>query len=227
MDSPKHAITIVVLALVPFVFIYQSDGASYPSGSHGDSAEIALASSQKVHVSVYYDSLSLPCATFNVKNLQDIFYKDLINIVNLHLVPWASAHVIKTNNSIICQKGPDECMLNTLEACAINIWNVDKSYALINCFEFLAIEGRHQNWKGCFIELGLPIQPILNCYNSGNATELAQKYINEIALLDPPPTILPWVVVNNQPIREEYENLISYVCKAYRGTAAPAACNVR
>ncbi|KAK7287223.1 hypothetical protein RIF29_00363 [Crotalaria pallida] len=230
MVSQKRACIIVLALLFPFIFFHQCDGASHPSDSHADSRSADFTSNdpnEKVNVSVYYESLCTPCAKFIIKYLQEIFYQDIISIVNLHLVPWAGSHVNDANNSIICQNGPDECKLNSVEACAINIFNVDKYYYLINCIEYLAIEGRQKNWKSCISQLGLPNERIMNCYNSGNATELAQKYINETSFLSPPPTFLPWVVVNNQPLEKEYQNVISYVCKDYRGTAVPEACNLR
>ncbi|TKY65781.1 Gamma-interferon-inducible lysosomal thiol reductase [Spatholobus suberectus] len=226
MVSPKLAI-ITALALVSFIFVNESDGAShYPSGVHAASAEITALASQKVNLSVYYASLCQPCATFIV-NLEQIFHNNIINIVNLQLIPWANASVDKTKHSIICQNGPDECELNSLEACAINVWNdVNKHYGLINCFEFLAIDGRHKNWEDCFSQLDLPKEPILNCYNRGNGTEIGLKYINETAPLYTPYEFLPWVVVNNQSIGKEYENFTRYVCEAYRGTPVPEACNL-
>jgi len=103
MVSPKLAM-ISALTLLPFLSINKSDAASYyPFGLHGDGAEVAPFASQKVNLSVYYASLSQPSATFIVKNLEEIFHSDLINIINLHLVPWANAYVNKTNQSIICQ----------------------------------------------------------------------------------------------------------------------------
>jgi len=50
---------------------------------------VEVAPSQKVNLLVYYASLSQPSATFIVKNLEEIFHSDLINIINLHLVPQA------------------------------------------------------------------------------------------------------------------------------------------
>ncbi|XP_045833735.1 gamma-interferon-responsive lysosomal thiol protein-like [Trifolium pratense] len=210
MVSPKLSNTIVI-ALVFLFFTYESKGESM----------------SKVNLSIYYDSLCQSCAIFIVKNIEEIFNNDLIDIVNLQLVPWANSYVNQTNNSISCQNGPDECELNSLEACALNIWpNVDTHYGLIHCFEFLAIDGKNKMWQNCTNQLGLPLEPIKNCFNRGNGTELGQKYIDEIAKLDPPHSFVPWVVVNNQPIGKDYENFTQYVCKAYKGDAIPAACNV-
>ncbi|KAK7260012.1 hypothetical protein RIF29_25700 [Crotalaria pallida] len=228
MVSPNVAI-IIAMTLVLFFSIYESKGASYSSASHIDGAdEITPFAHQKVNLSVYYESLCQPCAVFIIKNLEEIFNNDLINIVNLRLVPWVNAYVNMTNNSISCQNGPDECKLNSLETCSLNIWpDVNIQYALIYCFEFLVIEGRNKKWHNCFDELDLLEEPILDCLDTGNGTELGKRYINEISQLYPPPSFVPWVVVNNEPIGEDYENFAYYVCKAYRGVAAPAACNLR
>ncbi|KAK9920354.1 hypothetical protein M0R45_028909 [Rubus argutus] len=187
---------------------------------------LSHAANQKVTLSLYYDSLSTNCSTFIVKNLAKIFDDDLITILNLRLVPWGDAYANKSNNNTtFCQNGPDECKLNSLEACAIDVMqDVNKHFALIYCIEFLAIEGRHKEWETCFSSLGLPQKPILDCYNSSNATKLEQTYGNETMHLNPPLKFVPWVVLNNQPIGNDYENFAAYVCKAYRGNIVPTAC---
>ncbi|RDY10258.1 Gamma-interferon-inducible lysosomal thiol reductase, partial [Mucuna pruriens] len=162
-----------------------------------------------------------------IRDLRNVFDRNLISFVNLQLVPWANAYLNNTNNSISCQNGPDECELNSLESCALNIWpKVDIQYFLINCFEFMAIDGRSKKWQDCTNELGLPKGPILNCFNGGNGTELGKTYINKTAQLFPPPSFVPWVVVNNQPVGEDYANFTYYVCKAIKGYVVPEACNL-
>lgn len=229
MVFPKLVITIALI-LVLFLFICESQGASYASASHnvGHGADINTSlAHQKVNLSVYYDSLCKTCAKFIIEDLRDIFGNNLISIVNLQLVPWANAYVNNTNKSISCQNGPDECELNSLESCALNLWSkVDIQYQFVNCFEFLAIKGTIKEWKEeCLNQLGLPKEPFLNCFNMGNGTELGKTYINQIAQLDPPPSFVPWVVVNNQPVEKDYANFAHYVCKTYRGVVVPGICN--
>ncbi|KAK7349773.1 hypothetical protein VNO77_07425 [Canavalia gladiata] len=228
MVFPKLLITIV-LASVLFFFIYESEGVSYSFGSHiGDhGVDTTSFDNQKVNLSVYYDSLSQSCAIFIVKDLQNIlFFNDLISIVNLQLVPWASAYVDNAKKSIWCQNGPDECKLNSVESCAINLWHkVDMHYGLISCSEFHVIERRTQMWMDCINELNLPKESIVMCINRGKGTELGMKYINETGQLYPRPAIVPWVVVNNQPIGKDYANFTHYVCKAYKGVTVPKICN--
>ncbi|XP_028767531.1 gamma-interferon-responsive lysosomal thiol protein-like [Neltuma alba] len=212
-----------------FFFVFASAGSSSSSStSHVKGVEITEFASpdQRVNLSVYFESLNEPGATFIIKNLVEIFNKDLINIVNLQLVPWANASISNTNNTILCQNGPDECLLNSLEACVLNVsHDVNIQYALIFCFEFLALEGKHKKWQSCFNQLGLPKQPFLHCFNAGYGTQLGRLYVSQVARLSPRFTFLPWVLVNDKPLEKDYENFVSYVCKAYKGPLVPPACH--
>ncbi|XP_054782230.1 gamma-interferon-responsive lysosomal thiol protein-like [Prosopis cineraria] len=211
MASFKLAITIIISFSLCFLML---------------ETEAAASSSEKVNLTVYYESLSKPCAEFIIRNLVEVFNRDLSDILSLQLVPWANASINSTNNSISCQNGLDECNLNSLESCILNLSDdVSKNYALIYCFEFLVIEGRLKQWESCFSELDLPQKPVLKCYNQGNGTQPGRKYVNETANLRPSHKFLPWVVVNNQPIGKDYANFTTYVCRAYNGPALPAACN--
>ncbi|XP_041023833.1 gamma-interferon-responsive lysosomal thiol protein-like [Juglans microcarpa x Juglans regia] len=224
MTAPNLLFTCVIVFF--WTLLLSSFLHAIPAYPTDDSLiKVSATDSQKVNLSLYYDTLCPFCATFIVKNLTGVFYEDLINIINLRLVPWGNSYINKSSNGIVCQHGPDECILNILEACAIDVLqNVNKHYALIYCFEFLAIEGRQKDWKSCFTSLGLPKKPVLDCYISGNGTKLVQKYADETARLNPPHTFVPWVVVNNHPLQEEYQNFAAYICKAYKGNGAPEVC---
>ncbi|KDP22843.1 hypothetical protein JCGZ_00430 [Jatropha curcas] len=157
-----------------------------------------------------------------------IFNNGLIDIVNLKMVPWGNAHVDRLNNTLACQNGLDECELNTIHACAINAWHnkVDKYYALIYCTEFIVIEGRHQNWTTCFNSLGLSEKPVFECLKNGTGTKLEILHGYETAHLSPPPSFMPWVIVNNHPLGNDYANFASYVCNAYKGNVIPSVCKL-
>ncbi|KAF3448051.1 hypothetical protein FNV43_RR08759 [Rhamnella rubrinervis] len=223
MAFPSFLFTIAI-AYTLLLFKFQSQAASYLD--YGRVKALKM-DSQKVNLSVYYGTLSPNSASFIVRNLAQVFDKDLVTILNLKLIPWGDAHVNISNNATVCQHGPDECELNTLEACVIDIFHddVNKYFALIYCFEFLTIEGRHKEWETCFNSLGLPQKSVLECYNGRNGTELEIIYSNETAHLNPPIKFLPWVLVNNQPIQKDYANFATYVCKAYKGNNVPKACH--
>lgn len=55
--------------------------------------------------------------------------------------------------------------------------------------------------------------------------QLELKYAAETNSLVPPHQYVPWVVVDGQPLYEDYENFISYICKAYKGNVMPEACS--
>ncbi|KAL6133019.1 hypothetical protein ACLB2K_065256 [Fragaria x ananassa] len=78
--------------------------------------------SQKVNLTIYYDTLSTYCEEFIIYELPKAFELDLMQIINLRLVPYGNAYIQEPNNTIICQNGPAECYLNSIEACVINIW---------------------------------------------------------------------------------------------------------
>ncbi|GMN40403.1 hypothetical protein TIFTF001_009634 [Ficus carica] len=179
--------------------------------------------SQKVQVSLYYETLCPYCANFIVNNLVKIFQNGLISAVDLRLVPWGNAW-INSDGSVVCQHGEDECLLNTIEACTISVYpDVYSHFRFIHCVERLTLENKHTEWTKCFQMTNLGTQPI-DCYNSGYGNVIEDRYAQETAKLNPAHRFVPWVVVNNQPIQEDYQNFMAYICKAYRGSPKPEAC---
>lgn len=67
-------------------------------------------------------------------------------------------------------------------------------------------------------------KPVIDCYKSEDGKKLELKYAALTAALKPPHEYVPWVVVNDQPLFEDDENFVSYICKAYGGPR-PSACN--
>ncbi|XP_040946699.1 gamma-interferon-responsive lysosomal thiol protein isoform X3 [Gossypium hirsutum] len=107
-----------LLLLVNFIFIYQS----HSSPDNNVTKAQSHIKPKKVHLSLYYESLCPYCRSFIVSQLVKVFNTDLLNIINLRLVPWGNAQYVKPKKTIICQHGEDECYLNTIHACAISIW---------------------------------------------------------------------------------------------------------
>ncbi|XP_048503696.1 gamma-interferon-responsive lysosomal thiol protein isoform X2 [Beta vulgaris subsp. vulgaris] len=170
----RHCFSI----LVYLSFIQASLGSSNSAG--------------KVPLDLYYESLCPYCANFIVNELPIIFKNGIIDIVDLRLFPWGNAR-LTSNNSFICQHGPNECLFNTVEACAIDAWpNLDDHFPFIKCVESQIHEGKYTQWATCFKELGLDPKPVTSCYNGAYG-------------------------------KQDYENFISYICKAYKGIP-PSAC---
>ncbi|XP_074267823.1 gamma-interferon-responsive lysosomal thiol protein [Silene latifolia] len=186
--------------------------------------QLELNSEEKVAVDLYYESLCPYCANFIVNLLPPIFRNGLIDIIDLNFYPWGNAKVI-SGDSIACQHGPSECLLNEIDACALDVWpRLSEHFPFIYCVESLVYNHNYSEWKTCFKTLGVDQKPVMECYSSGQGKELVLKYGAETNALEPPKRYVPWVVVDGQPLYEEYEEFMSYVCKAYKGTP-PSACS--
>ncbi|XP_020597853.1 gamma-interferon-inducible lysosomal thiol reductase-like isoform X2 [Phalaenopsis equestris] len=178
---------------------------------------------QKVSLALYYEALCPFCSRFIVLSLSKIFSDGLISIVDLRLVPYGNA-VIGPNSTIICQHGPSECFLNTVEACAINSWSdVQKHFSFIYCVENLVIANKYSDWESCFQRTGLDPHPLVNCYNSGHGQEVELQFAAQTNALQPPHRYVPWIIVDGLPLYDDYDNFEKYICKAYRGEL-PSAC---
>jgi len=176
-----------------------------------------------VSVELYYESLCPYSASFIVNYLDKFFTNGLIDIVDLRLIPYGNAR-IGPNDTISCQHGPYECVLNTVEACVINAWpNVTQHFPFINCIEKFVLAHEPTAWDACYKNTSLNVKLVGDCYESGYGKKLELQYAAETNSLQPPHQYVPWVLVNGQPLYEEYENVEEYVCKAYKGTL-PEAC---
>ncbi|EOY07102.1 Gamma interferon responsive lysosomal thiol reductase family protein, putative [Theobroma cacao] len=179
---------------------------------------------QNVTLSLYYETLCPYCADFIVNHLVKLFDKGLNSIVNLRLVPWGNA-VMQRDGNFVCQHGPDECVLNAIDACTITIYpEVERHFRFILCVERLALENKVNEWVNCFDMTGLGRVPV-DCYKSGYGNMLEKHYAAETAQLNPPHKFVPWVLVNGQPLEEDFKSFVSYVCKAYQGKLVPEACH--
>ncbi|KAJ0088994.1 hypothetical protein Patl1_31414 [Pistacia atlantica] len=166
----------------------------------------------KVNVALYYESLCPGSAEFILKYLVDVFDLDLIDIVNLKLVPWGNAETTDPNNTIVCQHGEDECYFNTIHACAIEaLPDTETSKG--------PIHEKEEMWRSCCQGLKEVEQAIQNCFDSGHGTELELKYRNET----PPHDYVPWLTVNDKQV-EYLQYFLVYICKAYKGSQVPEFC---
>lgn len=194
--------------------------------SFSSSTTILPSNSDKVSLALYYESLCPYSANFIVNYLDKLVEDDdLLSIVDLYLSPWGNAK-IRGNDTFVCQHGPYECLLNTVEACAIHAWpKLEDHFPFVYCVEKLVYERKYPEWESCFEELGLDPKLVSECYTGGYGNELELEYAAETNALQPPHKYVPWVVVDGQPLYEDYEDFITYICKAYKGTATPKACS--
>ncbi|CAA7406246.1 unnamed protein product [Spirodela intermedia] len=180
--------------------------------------------SKKVQLELYYETLCPYCSRFIVNFLSKIFIDGLIDIVDLNLVPYGNARVA-SNGTITCQHGTNECLLNTIEACAISKWpDVKKHFRFIYCVEKLVVAHTYTEWETCFQKTGLESKAVLDCYRNGNGQKLELSYAAETDALQPPHKYVPWVVVDGKPLYDDYEKFETEVCKVYKAGDQPEAC---
>ncbi|WOL18646.1 gamma-interferon-inducible lysosomal thiol reductase [Canna indica] len=190
---------------------------------HPHLSPLVSVSARKVSLSVYYEALCPYCSDFIVNRLPKLFSSGLISAVDLDLVPYGNAR-LDASGSIVCQHGQKECLLNTVEACAINARPiVQQHFSFIYCVERTVKDGQYANWEACFQQTGFDSNAVVDCYNNGYGVEIELQYKAQTDALQPPHLYVPWVTVNGQPIYEDYENFEHYICKAIDGVR-PRAC---
>ncbi|EOY34584.1 Thioredoxin superfamily protein isoform 2 [Theobroma cacao] len=156
MAASRPAVALSLLCSLFLLCPFSSASAiTLPSDSH------------KVSLTLYYESLCPYSANFIVNYLGKLFEDDLLSIVDLRLVPWGNAK-LKGNDTFACQHGPGECLLNTIEACAIDAWpQLNDHFPFIYCVETLVYELKYLEWESCYGKLGLDSKPISDCYSNG------------------------------------------------------------
>lgn len=101
--SEKMATLKLLFSLVVLTSTLSIHHASYSSF---EGSGINVLESNKVNLSLYYESLCPACRSFIVDELAAALFdpdKDLISITNLRLVPYGNAHVQAPNQTVVCQ----------------------------------------------------------------------------------------------------------------------------
>ncbi|CAN1303475.1 Gamma-interferon-responsive lysosomal thiol protein [Linum perenne] len=231
MVSSPFLSFLLLLPSLPFLIcsptqsssLRSSNGGSEPYPDYGFSQETD--ESYRVNLTLYYESRCPYCRNFIVNSLAKAVDTDLVNIVNLRLVPWGNAYV--DGSRIICQHGEDECYLNTIHACILAVAQKPQlQFKFIKCTEEQSSQMGNPSlaWKTCANNLQFPQMPIEDCYYNGMGKKLLLEYGDETMHLNPPSRGVPWVTVNGTPLSQDYYKFVSYVCKAYKGKSLPNAC---
>lgn len=180
----------------------------------------------RVLVEMYSESLCPYCKNFIVNYLSKFFENGLINIVELRIIPYGNAH-IHEGGSIVCQHGEDECRLNVIQTCAINLWpDVFKWFPFVYCLEALDKQIAYAQWTSCVGPSGLDLARILECFQGPLGLQLELANAKETDSLDPPHRYVPWVLVKGTPLMDEYLHVEKFVCEAYDGPEPkPQVCS--
>lgn len=193
-------------------------------GGASSAGDVVAAGNGKVRMELYYESLCPDSFQFMVDSLARVFKDGLLDAADLTLVPYGNAKV-DAHGAITCQHGPEECLLNTVEACAIDAWpDVKVHLGFIYCVSDLVLKNKHREWESCFQKQGLDPKPVTECYKGERGHNLSLEYGRQTAELVPPHQFVPWVVVDGKPLYNDYGNFKAYICKAYKGYPLLEAC---
>nr|XP_043611169.1 gamma-interferon-responsive lysosomal thiol protein-like [Erigeron canadensis] len=214
---------LFIFCIICFSFIINT--CSSASSDNNNFVEILpVEEAEKVQVKVYYESLCPYCENFIVNYLIDVFIEGIDAIADVKLYPYGNAKV-NANGNITCQHGENECLLNTVEACAINTWpDVHDHFPFIFCVERYLYYDKFDKWESCFEELSLDPKPVKDCYSNGMGNQLELQYADVTNSLKPPKKYVPWVVVDGKPLYDDYIYIITNICAMYKGPTLPKAC---
>jgi interferon gamma-inducible protein 30 len=80
----------------------------------------------KVSIEMYYESLCPYCQSFILGSLKTaVNTKDIWQIAEFRAWPYGNAKTTQNGSSwsFTCQHGPNECLGNMIQACAINLYD--------------------------------------------------------------------------------------------------------
>ena len=183
--------------------------------------------SDKVKVSLYFESLCPGCHEFIVNTLAPTYLKPGVSdILEVELVPYGNADYKKEGEKITftCQHGQAECKGNKLFACAFTLYpDNDSQVKFLQCAE--NSDEPQNSGEQCSTEAGLDWNKINQCLTSDEGDNYVYNMALKTDALQPAHEYVPWVLVNGDHSYEEQaeEDLLKLACDLYKGTK-PDVC---
>lgn len=175
---------------------------------------------RRVDVVLYAEALCPYCAAWLADRALE-FAHEYGGIAKLHVVPWGNARAAP-DGAVACQHGADECLLNTLYACAIADYHHTKWLPLLAC-----ASAKHpavlKAFDKCAARAGVNATSVRACAASRRGGALADAARRETEALYPSHQGVPWFVVERLPVGGATSALGAVACAAWRGQR-PAAC---
>ncbi|KAM3938912.1 gamma-interferon-inducible lysosomal thiol reductase [Leptodactylus fuscus] len=183
-----------------------------------------------VQVEVYYESYCGGCRKFVLLQLFPTWLM-LNDIMNVTLVPYGNAQEKNVSGKweFTCQHGPDECYVNTVEACVMHhLKNIESYFLVISCIEFSS--NLTSALEPCLAayEPELAVKTVMDCVNGDLGNKLMHQNAMKTDALNPPHEYVPWVVINGKHTDSLQERatsaLFNLICEYYSGPK-PEACS--
>lgn len=183
----------------------------------------------KVGIALYYESMCGGCRQF----IRDQFYptyQKVGAIMDVTLVPYGNAQETRYGSQwkFNCQHGPEECVGNLIETCAISILkNTSVYFPFIHCLELSIGYSPLPEAKQCASSLGIDFDPIDKCQSGPEGNALEHAMAQKTDALYPRHQYVPWITLNGKHTDEIQNeatfNLLKLVCDTYLGPK-PQAC---
>jgi len=224
----------IAVKLVMFGCIFSLAMASWIPGRPPPKIEDYSNEPSKVQVEVYYETLCPDTRYFIRQQLYPV-WQDLKHIMDIHWKPYGKAtHWEKSSNDISsndvyafnCQHGPPECEGNKVHACVVKyVTDDEKRMDFIHCMindNYKPVECGEK----CSMIHDVAWEPILDCVNSEEGSNLLAMHGDDTHSLRPKMTFVPHIVMNGRYIKPEDAltgSFKHYVCSAFRGSR-PEQC---
>ncbi|KAI3859622.1 hypothetical protein MKX03_036006 [Papaver bracteatum] len=206
MASYSQITLLLVLLLLP----YASVSSSSVSVGHPTSFP-------KVALDLYYDSLDMDSANFLIRFFPYIYENELIDLVNLTLVPYAQAR-IQGKSAVICKRGSEECLISRVAICSIKLYHQDQATELIYCISQFISKSISKKWELCFELMRLEEKRLKQCFTGSEGSVLEYEYAKKASSVIPHIRHVPWITVDQLPLNNlGMKSLKTSICKAYRG----------
>ncbi|RZC91953.1 hypothetical protein C5167_021662 [Papaver somniferum] len=197
---------LLVLLLLPYACVSSS------SGSGGRPPLFP-----KVALDLYYDSLDMASANFLIRFLPYIYENDLIDMVNLKLVPYAQAR-IQGKSVVVCKRGSEDCLISRVAICSMKYLHQDEAMELIYCISHFITKSIAKNWEMCFELMRLEEKRVKECFTGYEGKQLDYQYVKEISNVIHGVGHLPWITIDQVQVKnQEMKSLKTSICKAYKG----------
>jgi len=184
----------------------------------------------QVVLSLYYETMCPGCRAFTSEQICPALDK-MGEYFGVDFVPYGNAVTQRDNKtgeiSIRCQHGPDECIGNRIQSCALKHLSYEISTKFICCMES-SKEKFDPVGSDCASKLGIDVRVLKNCADGQEGNRL--HYLNGVktAMLKPKHTFVPWPLFNGKYNKEDqdkaFDDLISVICK-YLDDPKPRQCN--
>lgn len=185
----------------------------------------------KVQIALYYESYCGGCREFIMDQFYPTFQK-VGEVMDVILAPFGNAEESRNGSewAFTCQHGPQECVGNLIETCAISLLkNVSVYFPFIHCLEVNIKSGDPVSiGRECAQKQGIDFSPIDKCQKGPEGKSLEHQMALKTNALEPRHYYVPWITLNGKHT-EDIQNkaifdLLGLVCDTYQGKK-PSVCS--